>query len=88
MLSASLQCDLPGKDITPVIKIENTPINRTTGPLVSFAPLVKKAAPSVVNIYSSRIIRDQPQRNPLVAVGMIPKMTILAPGKRKVLARA
>jgi len=53
-----------GKDAAPVIKLESTPVNRETGPLVSFAPLVKKAAPSVVNIYSSRIVHDQPQRNP------------------------
>ncbi|HTV39683.1 MAG TPA: Do family serine endopeptidase [Candidatus Sulfotelmatobacter sp.] len=40
----------------PTIAVDNTPINRSTSGLTSFAPVVKRAAPSVVNIYSTRVI--------------------------------
>ncbi|HUZ06668.1 MAG TPA: Do family serine endopeptidase [Candidatus Paceibacterota bacterium] len=45
-----------GKDATPVINVESTPVNRDATPVTSYAPVVKKAAPSVVNIYTTRII--------------------------------
>ncbi len=32
----------------------------------SYAPIVKKVAPSVVNIYSTMIIRDRPRQNPFL----------------------
>jgi len=53
-----------GKDATPNFKLSATPINRDVKLGTSFSPVVKKAAPSVVNIYSTRIIREIPQRNP------------------------
>jgi serine protease Do len=52
-----------GKDASPNITVETTPVNRDAKLGTSFAPIVKKAAPSVVNIYSTRIVR---QRNPLL----------------------
>ena len=51
------------KDSAPNLSISTTPINRDVRLGNSYAPIVKKAAPSVVNIYSTRIVREQP--NPL-----------------------
>jgi serine protease Do len=48
----------------PVIKVENTPVKRDAKLGASFAPVVKKAAPSVVNIYSTHIVHVRPTRNP------------------------
>jgi serine protease Do len=53
-----------GKDADPLINVETTPVNRDTAPATSFAPIVKKAAPSVVNIYTTRIVHLQARRNP------------------------
>jgi serine protease Do len=36
--------------------VDNSPINRSTSGLTSFAPVVKRASPSVVNIYSTRVM--------------------------------
>ena len=47
----------------PDIKVETTPLNRAK-PGVSFAPVIKQAAPCVVYIYSTRIIHVRPYRNP------------------------
>ena len=48
----------------PAIKVENTPVNRDAKLGASFAPVVKKAAPSVVNIYSTHIVHIRPMRIP------------------------
>ena len=48
----------------PEIKVEPTPLNRTARPGVSFAPVIKQAAPCVVYIYSTRIVHVRPYRNP------------------------
>jgi serine protease Do len=52
------------KDTAPNISVSNTPVNRDARLGTSFAPIVKKAAPSVVTIYSTRTIRVQPMPNP------------------------
>src|SRR5271154_582558 len=57
---------LRGKDSAPNIAVETTPINRDAKLGTSYAPIVKKAAPSVVNIYSTRIVHQQLMRNPLL----------------------
>ncbi len=54
-----------GKGTEPAIKVETTPVNRDAKLGTSFAPVVKKAAPSVVNIYSTHIIHMRPMRNPM-----------------------
>lgn len=64
LLLAVFHFSLWGKDAAPVVKVESTPVNRELRPMASFAPIVKKAAPSVVNIYSTRIIHERPRRNP------------------------
>ena len=53
-----------GKDAGPAIKIDTTALERSPQLGTSFAPVVKKAAPSVVNIYSTHIIHMRPFRNP------------------------
>ena len=53
-----------GKDAGPAIKIDNTALERSPQLGTSFAPVVKKAAPSVVNIYSTDIIHLRQFRNP------------------------
>jgi len=54
-----------GKGNEPAIKVESTPVNRDARLGTSFAPVVKKAAPSVVNIYSTHIIRMRQFRHPM-----------------------
>jgi serine protease Do len=52
------------KDGGPSISVDSTPINRDIKSVTSFAPVIKKAAPSVVNIYSTQIIHMRPFRLP------------------------
>ena len=49
----------------PSLAVDNTPINRSTSGLTSFAPVVKRAAPSVVNIYSTRVMHYH-ENNPFL----------------------
>jgi len=44
----------------PKLTIQETPINRDLKAATSVAPVVKKVAPSVVNIYSSVTVRERP----------------------------
>src|SRR5258706_532037 len=64
LVVAIFHLTLWGKDAAPNIKVSTTPIVRDVKLGTSFAPVVKKAAPSVVNIYSTRTIRETPMRNP------------------------
>ena len=48
----------------PKLNIQETPINRDLKAATSVAPVVKKVAPSVVNIYSTVTVRERP--NPLM----------------------
>ncbi len=53
---------------TPVaIRVDSTPLNREPQSGNSYAPVIKKVAPSVVNIYSTRFIKERHYRNPLMA---------------------
>ena len=54
-----------GRDGQPAFNVSSTPINRDARLGTSFAPIVKKVAPSVVNIYSTRFIKERPLRNPM-----------------------
>ncbi|HEY1661912.1 MAG TPA: DegQ family serine endoprotease [Verrucomicrobiae bacterium] len=51
------------KDIMPAINVDSTPIARNTSGITSFAPIVKKAAPSVVNIYSTHFVHQRLYHN-------------------------
>ena len=55
------------RESEPAIKVETTPVSRDAKLGASFAPVVKKAAPSVVNIYSTHIVHIRPMRNPFFA---------------------
>ena len=52
------------KDNALAIRVDSQPVNRTPSSGNSYAPIVKKIAPSVVNIYSSRTIKQQFLRTP------------------------
>jgi len=56
---------LLGKGTGPSINVDTTAIARDVKPATSFAPIVKKAAPSVVNIYTSRTVKVRQMRSPL-----------------------
>jgi serine protease Do len=47
----------------PQIKVDSAPIERQSHGVTSYAPVIKHVAPSVVNIYSSRTVRQRD--NPL-----------------------
>ena len=53
------------RENAPDIHVDNTPINRDARLGTSFSPVVKKAQPSVVNIYSTRIVHEQSRMSPL-----------------------
>jgi serine protease DegQ len=46
-------------ETAPGIHVDSTPINRDPQSGNSYSPVIKKVAPSVVNIYSSRIIKQR-----------------------------
>ena len=52
------------RENAPAIRVETTPVNRDARLGMSFSPVVKKAAPSVVNIYTTRFIKERPAWNP------------------------
>ncbi len=53
------------KDPAPAINVDSTPIVRDARGVSSFAPVVKKTAPSVVTIRSTHIIHERLYRNPM-----------------------
>jgi serine protease Do len=54
------------RETPPAIQIDKTPINRDAHLVTSYAPIVKKVAPSVVNIFSTRFVKERPMRNPFL----------------------
>jgi len=66
-LVAIFHLTLWGKGAQPAIRADATPVNRDAKLGASFAPVVKKAAPSVVNIYSTHIVHIRPMRIPVFA---------------------
>jgi serine protease Do len=55
-----------GRDGQPAFNVSTTPVNRDARLGTSFAPIVKKIAPSVVNIYSTRFVKERTMRNPML----------------------
>ena len=51
----------------PAIRVDSTPLNRDLRSGNSYSPIVKKVAPSVVNIYSTHFIKQRLYRNPFMA---------------------
>jgi serine protease Do len=64
LVTAVFHFTLWGKDAPPNITVSTTPVDRDAKLGTSFAPIVKKAAPSVVNIYSTRTVKVQPMMSP------------------------
>jgi serine protease Do len=54
-----------GASALPRLNIQTNTISREPAALSSFAPVVKKVAPSVVTIYSTKMVRED-SRNPLL----------------------
>lgn len=50
----------------PGVRVDNSPIARDARSGNSYAPIVKKVAPSVVNIYTARFIKERPMWSPLL----------------------
>ncbi len=61
-VAAVFHFTLWGKGTEPAFRVESTPVNRDAKLGASLAPVVKKAAPSVVNIYSTHIVHVRPMR--------------------------
>jgi serine protease Do len=63
---AVLQSTSFGRDTEalPRFNIQDAPISREAGRGSSYAPIIKKAAPSVVNIYTTRTVHMRPMQNP------------------------
>ena len=66
LVTAVFHYTLWGKETPPNIAVSTAPINRDAKLGTSFAPVIRKAAPSVVNIFSSRLVRQQQMHNPLL----------------------
>ena len=63
LCAIALHYPLSAKDTPPSLSVDTTPISRSTSGITSFAPVVKKAAPSVVNIYSTHVVRYRQNPN-------------------------
>src|SRR6266481_5616751 len=50
----------------PRLNLQNTAVNRDKPQPASFAPIVKKVSPSVVNIYTTKTVRENPAMSPLL----------------------
>lgn len=63
---AAVRFTAHGAENSPRVRVDSTPINRDPQSGNSYAPVIRKVAPSVVNIYSSRIVKQR-YYNPLLA---------------------
>src|ERR1700722_8621520 len=61
---ATLHYTCWARETAPQIHVESTPIDRDPRLGNSYAPIVKKVAPSVVNIFSTRFVKERPRHNP------------------------
>ena len=64
VLAVSHASDVPHK-AEPKINVSNTPIKRSVALGTSYASIVKKVAPCVVNIYSTRFVKERMVNNPM-----------------------
>jgi serine protease Do len=51
----------------PSVRVDNSPLDRDLRSGNSYSPVVKKVAPSVVNIYSTHFIKERYYSNPIMA---------------------
>lgn len=69
----------PPRPAPPTLSIDSAPLSRETQLATSFAPVIKKASPSVVNIYAER--RVAREINPLLHDPMFRRFFGLPPGE-------
>src|SRR6266850_7691086 len=50
----------------PRLNVQTSAVNRDKPQPASFAPVVKKVSPSVVNIYTAKTVRENPAMSPLL----------------------
>src|ERR1051326_4454125 len=50
----------------PKLSVQDTPLSPAVKAATSFAPVVKKVAPCVVNIYSTMTVRERQTSNPML----------------------
>lgn len=55
---------LAGKDV-PQLKFDDVPLTFDTQPGLTFRPIIKRVAPSVVNIYTAKTVQQSPRLSPL-----------------------
>ena len=60
VLGIALHFTARAAESIPTFCIDSTPANRDAAAGTSFASVVKKAAPSVVNIYTARFVKERP----------------------------
>ncbi len=58
-------------DSSPPIKIDPTPLTADAKPVFSFAPMIERVAPSVVNIYTNKITRADQGMAPFIEDPML-----------------
>jgi serine protease Do len=63
-LAAVFNLNVRGTGTEAAIRVETTPVNRDAKFGASYAAVVKKASPSVVNIYTTRIVHMRVFQNP------------------------
>ena len=56
-----------GAENTQEVRVDKTPINRDPQSGNSYSQVIKKVAPSVVNIYSTKIVKQRAYSNPFMA---------------------
>jgi serine protease Do len=64
LLPAAAAADRTSPRIAPKIVLNTNALPKDTRGITSFAPVVKRVAPSVVTIYSSKVVRQDLQSNP------------------------
>jgi serine protease Do len=74
-------------DPTPAIRVDSSPIDRDPHNGNSYAQVIKKVAPSVVNIYSTRFVKQRLYRNPLMADPLFRQFFGDSEGSREVTRR-
>ena len=63
-IDASSSNDSAHPSAPPKINVQSAPLSREAKITTSFAPVIKKVAPSVVNIYSTKTVRVNPRMMP------------------------
>src|ERR1044071_7270888 len=65
-LLALPQAHAASSNLPPTLKFEGQGISQDLRARTSFAPVIKKVSPSIVNIYSTMTIRGNQSRNPFM----------------------